>query len=67
MSKKGKMPHLVNPEAIPVEGALGLLALGAVGLRAWRKVRDAAQGTSTTLGVSPAGSGEPTEGKGGPR
>jgi predicted AlkP superfamily phosphohydrolase/phosphomutase len=25
---------------IPVEGALGLLALGHVGLRAWRKVRD---------------------------
>ena len=24
---------------IPVEGSLGLLALGAVGLRAWRKVR----------------------------
>ena len=24
---------------IPVEGALGLLAMGAVGLKAWRKVR----------------------------
>jgi hypothetical protein len=27
---------------IPVEGALGLLALGSKGLRAWRQVRDAA-------------------------
>lgn len=27
--------------AIPVEGSLGLLALGAVGVLAWRKVRDA--------------------------
>ena len=25
---------------IPVEGSLGLLALGAVGLHAWRKKRD---------------------------
>ncbi len=25
---------------IPVEGSLGLLALGDVGLREWRKVRD---------------------------
>lgn len=29
---------------IPVEGALGLLALGATGLRMWRKVRDEAMG-----------------------
>lgn len=28
---------------IPVEGSLGLLALGAVGVREWRKVRDKAQ------------------------
>jgi hypothetical protein len=27
------------PYEIPVEGSLGLLALGAVGLEAWRKVR----------------------------
>jgi len=26
---------------IPIEGSLGLLALGADGLRAWRAVRDA--------------------------
>jgi len=26
---------------IPVEGSLGLLALGAVGITEWRKVRDA--------------------------
>ncbi len=25
---------------IPPQGSLGILALGAVGLRAWRKVRD---------------------------
>ena len=29
------------PFEIPVEGSLGLLALGAVGIREWRKVRDA--------------------------
>jgi hypothetical protein len=29
------------PFKIPVEGSLGLLALGAVGIREWRKVRDA--------------------------
>lgn len=28
---------------IPEEGALGLLAYGAVGLKAWRKVKTAAQ------------------------
>ena len=28
---------------IPIEGSLGLLALGAVGLKAWRKVRREAQ------------------------
>jgi len=26
---------------IPVEGSLGLLALGATGIREWRKVREA--------------------------
>lgn len=25
---------------IPIEGSLGLLALGAVGIQAWRQVRD---------------------------
>jgi hypothetical protein len=29
------------PFEIPVEGSLGLLALGAVGIKEWRKVRDA--------------------------
>ena len=29
------------PYEIPVEGSIGLLALGAVGLLEWRKVRDA--------------------------
>jgi len=29
---------------IPVEGSLGLLALGAVGLQAWRRKRAEAQG-----------------------
>lgn len=28
---------------IPVEGSLGLLALGAVGLRAWREVKSKAK------------------------
>ncbi len=31
-----------NEFKIPVEGSLGLLALGAVGLKAWRKARRAA-------------------------
>ena len=29
------------PYDIPVEGSLGLLALGATGIREWRKVREA--------------------------
>jgi hypothetical protein len=29
------------PFKIPVEGSLGLLALGAVGIMEWRKVREA--------------------------
>jgi hypothetical protein len=29
------------PYDIPVEGSLGLLALGAVGINEWRKVRNA--------------------------
>jgi hypothetical protein len=29
-----------TPFVIPVEGSLGLLALGHVGISAWRKVRD---------------------------
>ena len=36
--KKSKSPI---PYEIPVEGSLGLLALGAVGIMEWRKVREA--------------------------
>jgi hypothetical protein len=32
-----------RPYEITPEGSLGLLALGAVGIREWRKVRDAAK------------------------
>jgi len=32
------------PYDIPVEGSLGLLALGAVGIIEWRKVREANKG-----------------------
>jgi hypothetical protein len=43
--KKQDMKIIVNdemlPADIPVEGSLGLLALGAVGITEWRKVRDA--------------------------
>ena len=35
------------PYDIPVEGSLGLLALGAVGITEWRKVRDANKGEKT--------------------
>jgi hypothetical protein len=35
MSKKTDM----KPFEIPVEGSLGILALGAVGIRAWKKKR----------------------------
>jgi hypothetical protein len=31
------------PFTIPVDGSLGLLALGHVGIREWRKVRDEAK------------------------
>ena len=31
------------PFVIPVEGSLGLLALGHIGISAWRKVRDEAK------------------------
>ena len=45
--KKNKIRESSLPEGaelyeIPVEGSLGLLALGAVGLIAWRKKRDEA-------------------------
>ncbi len=43
--KKSDLKIIVNkemlPSDIPVEGSLGLLALGAVGITEWRKVRDA--------------------------
>ena len=32
---------VTKPFDIPVEGSLGLLALGAVGIKKWRKVRNA--------------------------
>lgn len=35
-----KTPQKINFEITPA-GSLGLLALGAVGLRKWREVRDA--------------------------
>ena len=35
-----------NPEYInPAEGSLGLLAIGATGLKAWRKIRNEIQET----------------------
>lgn len=36
---------------IPVEGSLGLLALGAVGLKAWRKKRDEEESKSNNKKV----------------
>jgi len=43
--KKSEKKIITNREMlsnnIPVEGSLGLLALGAVGITEWRKVRDA--------------------------
>ncbi|MBC8342840.1 MAG: hypothetical protein ISR55_10180 [Bacteroidetes bacterium] len=38
-SKVNKVKKEYPEYKIPVEGSLGLLALGAVGLVAWRKVR----------------------------
>ena len=31
---------IINAIEIPADGSLGLLALGAVGIKAWRKKRD---------------------------
>lgn len=31
---------IINAIEIPADGSLGLLALGAVGVKAWRKKRD---------------------------
>lgn len=40
MEKKNKQSYLINSKyEIPMEGSLGLLALGDIGLRAWRKVK----------------------------
>ncbi|HRZ41133.1 MAG TPA: hypothetical protein P5228_00345 [Bacteroidales bacterium] len=41
MTKTDK-PAPPRPVQIPKEGALGILALGAAGLRAWREVKAAA-------------------------
>ncbi len=52
MEKRRETRNVLNPGAIPVEGALGLLALGSTGLRAWRNVRDAAittEGAATDI------------------
>lgn len=35
------MPEKAEKQEIPVEGSLGLLALGAQGLRAWRLRKEA--------------------------
>ncbi len=48
--QQADVPAEIEPGAayqIPVEGSLGLLALGAVGILAWRQVRDAAQSSLT--------------------
>jgi len=34
-TKKNSIPFI-----IPIKGSLGLLALGHIGIKAWRKVRD---------------------------
>ena len=39
MSKKDLEPEHNLPYKIPIEGSLGLLAYGDLGLRAWRKVK----------------------------
>ncbi len=43
MDNKNKQNYKSGKDGIviPVEGSIGLLALGAVGLRAWRKVKRA--------------------------
>lgn len=40
MKEEKKEPRIYK---IPVQGSLGLLALGAVGIREWRKAREAAK------------------------
>ena len=52
-SKKNKRTssETAIPYDIPVEGSLGLLALGARGIMEWRKVRDA-QNEKITKGKS---------------
>jgi len=39
MSKKELETEYNQPYKIPVEGSLGILAYGDLGLRAWRKVK----------------------------
>ncbi len=40
MNRENKESNSVNSKYnIPLEGSLGLLALGDIGLRAWRKVK----------------------------
>jgi hypothetical protein len=44
MNNSKKKSNSPIPYEIPVEGSLGLLALGAVGIMEWRKVRNAKTG-----------------------
>jgi MYXO-CTERM domain-containing protein len=62
MTKIQGKPSTAKPAQIPKEGALGLLALGAVGLRAWRKVRDADKEKAT--GKATPDKGQEAERKG---
>ena len=39
-SKNSTSTKLINAVEIPTDGSLGLLALGAVGIKAWRKKRE---------------------------
>jgi hypothetical protein len=39
MAKHNRKPQNIKPYTISVEGSLGLLAYGDIGLRAWREVK----------------------------
>ena len=43
VSKKSSSTKLLNVVEIPTDGSLGVLALGAVGIKAWRKKREEQQ------------------------
>jgi hypothetical protein len=40
MSKEKVKREVFDPNNIPVEGSLGLLALGDIGFEAWRKTKE---------------------------